>query len=128
SDWLNYNTGWWRGLNPDGGHRKWGYILWDNDATFDFYINYTGIPNTDADALPCNPEVLVNQPWSDPEGHITILNKLRENPEFNQYYITRQADLLNTAFSCETMLNYLDTIETILSPEMAQHADRWFGT
>ncbi len=128
SDWLNYNTGWWRGLNPAGGHRKWGYILWDNDATFDFYINYTGIPNTDADAAPCNPEVLVNQPWSDPEGHIKILNKLRENPEFDQYYITRQADLLHTAFSCKTMLNYLDTIETILSPEMTQHADRWFGT
>ena len=128
SDWLNYNTGWWRGLNPAGGHRKWGYILWDNDATFDFYINYTGIPNTNADAAPCNPEILATQPWSDPEGHITILNKLRQNPEFNQYYITRQADLLHTAFSCETMLNYLDTIETILSPEMAMHANRWFGT
>ena len=54
SDWLNYNTGWWRGLNPDGDHKKWGYILWDLDATFDYYINYTGIPNTDADALPCD--------------------------------------------------------------------------
>ncbi|MEO6036927.1 MAG: CotH kinase family protein, partial [Saprospiraceae bacterium] len=128
SDWLNYNTGWWRGLNPAGGHRKWGYILWDNDATFDFYINYTGIPNTNADAAPCNPEILATQPWSDPEGHITILNKLRQNPEFNQYYITRQADLLHTAFSCETMLHYLDTIEGILSPEMAQHAARWDGT
>ena len=128
SDWLNYNTGWWRGLNPAGGHRKWGYILWDNDATFGFYINYTGIPNTNADAAPCNPEILPTQPWSDPEGHITILNKLRQNPEFNQYYITRQADLLHTAYSCETMLNYLDTIEGILSPEMAQHAARWDGT
>ena len=26
SDWLNYNTAWWRGLNPDGDHKKWGYI------------------------------------------------------------------------------------------------------
>ncbi|MEO6760720.1 MAG: CotH kinase family protein, partial [Saprospiraceae bacterium] len=128
SDWLNYNTGWWRGLNPAGGHRKWGYILWDNDAVFDFYINYTGIPSTAFDAPPCNPETLSNSPWSDPEGHITVLNKLRANPEFNQYYITRQADLLHTAFSCETMLNYLDTIEGILSPEMTQHAARWNGT
>ncbi len=128
SDWLNYNTGWWRGLNPEGDHRKWGYILWDNDATFGFYINYTDIPDTSADAAPCNPEVLANQPWSDPEGHIILLNKLRENPEFNQYYITRQADLLHTTFSCTTMLNYLDTIEGILAPEMAQHAARWYGT
>ena len=54
SDWLNYNTGWWRGLNPDGKHKKWGYILWDLDATFDYYINYTGIPNTKADASLCD--------------------------------------------------------------------------
>ena len=38
SDWLNYNTGWWRGLNDKGTHQKWGYIMWDNDATFDYYL------------------------------------------------------------------------------------------
>ncbi len=54
SDWLNYNTGWWRGLNAEGTHKKWGYLLWDLDATFDYYINYTGIPNTDADASLCD--------------------------------------------------------------------------
>ncbi len=47
SDWLNYNTGWWRGRNPEGDHKKWGYILWDLDATFDYYINYSGVPNTE---------------------------------------------------------------------------------
>ncbi len=56
SDWLNYNTGWWRGRNPDGDHKKWGYILWDLDATFDYYINYSGVPNTDPDAVPCDLE------------------------------------------------------------------------
>jgi len=54
SDWLNYNTGWWRGLNPDGDHKKWGYILWDLDATFDYYINYTGVPNISPDASLCD--------------------------------------------------------------------------
>ncbi|MBT8232445.1 MAG: CotH kinase family protein, partial [Bacteroidia bacterium] len=56
SDWLNYNTGWWRGLDPDGDHKKWGYLLWDNDATFDFYINYSGVPNIQPDAEPCDIE------------------------------------------------------------------------
>ncbi|MEM6771714.1 MAG: chitobiase/beta-hexosaminidase C-terminal domain-containing protein, partial [Bacteroidota bacterium] len=55
-DWLNYNTGWWRGLNPEGDHKKWGYILWDLDATFDYYINYTGVPNTTPSALVCDIE------------------------------------------------------------------------
>ncbi|MBI9069657.1 MAG: CotH kinase family protein [Salinivirgaceae bacterium] len=127
TDWLNYNVGWWRGLNPEGNHKKWGYSLWDNDATFAFYINYTGLPDTSANALPCNPEAL-NNPNSDPEGHIVILNKLKENPEFYQYYVSRQADLLNTTFSSEYMLNYFDEYKAIIEPEMAQHAQRWYGT
>lgn len=57
-DWLNYNTGWWRGRNPDGDHKKWGYILWDLDATFDYYINYTGIPNSSPTAEPCDLTVI----------------------------------------------------------------------
>ena len=53
-DWLNYNTGWWRGRNPEGDHKKWGYILWDLDATFGYYINYTGVPNEGPDARICD--------------------------------------------------------------------------
>jgi len=56
SDWLNYNTGWWRGRNPEGDHKKWGYILWDLDATFDYYLNYSGVPDTSPEAAPCDLE------------------------------------------------------------------------
>ena len=56
SDWINYNTGWWRGINPEGDHKKWGYILWDNDATFDYYINYSGVPDISTEAQPCDIE------------------------------------------------------------------------
>ncbi len=126
SDWLNWNTGWWRGTDPTGTHKKWGYILWDNDATFDHYINYTGVPSTETDALPCDPEGLDG--WSDPEDHIGVLNKLRENPDFENYYINRMLDLWNTTFSCENMLPWLDSIVSIIDPEMDRHAQRWFGT
>lgn len=126
SDWLNYNTGWWRGLNPDGGHKKWGYILWDNDASFAFYINYTGIPDTSASAAFCN----VDNPeyyYSDPEQHLKVLKKLRENPKFNQFYISRYIDLVNTTFSCENMLHQLDSLEQLIEPEMSRHIERWPG-
>jgi hypothetical protein len=127
SDWLNYNTGWWRGLNPEGEHRKWGFILWDNDATFGHYINYTGIPDTTPYAEPCDVETLT-QPWPDVNGHMRLLKRLRQNPEFNQYYITRQADLMATVFGCENMLDYLDSIVNKIGPEMPQHIQRWGGS
>lgn len=129
SDWLNYNTGWWRGMNPEGTHHKWGYILWDNDATFGFYINYTGVPDTTPTAKPCDiNDFDTNWGNPDPEKHIQILNKLQQNPGFKQFYLSRQADMFNTVYSCENMLHVLDSMAAIIEPEMAQHAVRWFGT
>jgi CotH kinase protein/Lamin Tail Domain/Chitobiase/beta-hexosaminidase C-terminal domain len=167
SDWLNYNTGWWRGTNPAGGHKKWGFILWDNDATFGYYINYTGIPDTSATALPCDVDTLqfeqiivipdetyVVQPGeifefegvtyvfgdtvfiagftfeqtSDVNEHMKTWMHLRKNPEFNRQVITRYADLNNTMFRCDNMLNYLDTQYKLIKPEMTRHINRWGGT
>lgn len=125
SDWMNWNVGWWRGLNPEGSHRKWAYILWDEDATFGHYINYTGIPSQTPYVSPCFPEDLTG--GSDPEGHIRVLNKLRENAEFDQYYISRYIDLLNTAFTDEFMLSLLDSMAAVIAPEMQQHTARWGG-
>lgn len=126
SDWLLYNTGWWRGLNPEGDHKKWGYILWDNDAAFAFYINYTGIRDTSASAALCNVDGLTSE-FSDPQRHIDVLNALRKNPGFNNYYIMRYNDLMNTTFSCENMLNQLDSLEALIEPEMHRHIERWPG-
>jgi len=126
SDWMNWNVGWWRGLNPEGEHRKWAYILWDEDATFGHYINYTGIPAQTPYVSPCFPEDLSG--GSDPEGHIAVLNKLRDNAEFDQYYISRYIDLLNTAFNDEFMLNLLDSMAAVIAPEMQQHTARWGGS
>ena len=124
SDWINWNVGWWRGLNPDGGHKKWGYILWDEDATFAHYINYTGVPEISPTAAPCYPEGLT----SDPEEHIVLLNRLRENPTFNQYYLSRYIDLMNTAFKPDYMIGLLDSIHDGMAPEMPQHIARWGGS
>lgn len=125
SDWLNYNTAWWRGLDSTGTHLKWGYSLWDNDATFGHYINYTNIPNTNATAQPCDVE---DPQLSDPDDHITILMRLRQNPTFNTYYINRLIDLWNTTFDCSTMIPALDSTVALIDPEMTAHAARWAGT
>jgi CotH kinase protein/Lamin Tail Domain/Chitobiase/beta-hexosaminidase C-terminal domain len=126
SDWLNYNTCWWRGIDSTQSHLKWGYQLWDNDATYGHYINYTGVPNTDFDAAPCDPQSISSN--GDPDDHIGIIMKLRQNPAFNQYYITRMIDLWNTVYSCDNLLPQFDSTVAVIDPEMAQHSTRWAGT
>ena len=125
-DWLNWNTAWWRGMDPAGQKKKWRYVLWDMDATFGHYINYTGIPDVTANADPCNAE---NLPDPGGQGHTDILEKLiSENPTVEQYYVTRYVDLVNTYFSCDYMNSLLDSMINILTPEMPGQVNKWGGT
>ena len=123
-DWLNWNTAWWRGRNPDGGAQKWKYILWDEDATFGHYINYTGVPNTTANADPCGVELIS----TDFEGHIEMFTRLYENEQFKALYINRYADMNNSFFSCDFMNNLLDSMVNVIEPEMERHTQRWGGS
>lgn len=123
ADWLNWNTMWWKGIDPAGEHKKWGYCLWDEDATFGHYGNFTGIPDQSANADPCTVENL-----GDPggQGHTVILHKLiTENEMVYNYYVNRYIDLGNTLFSCETMNAHLDSLLALFTPEMPAQCSRW---
>lgn len=124
-DWLNWNTAWWRGLNPNGDKKKWRYVLWDMDASFGHYVNYTGIPDTSPNADPCNAD---NLPDPGGQGHTQILNALMANQTFKQYYISRYIDLGNTVFSCSNMLNLLDSMIAVITPEMPGQIGKWGGS
>tara|TARA_R110001592_G_scaffold88299_17_gene260103 strand:+ start:888 stop:4184 length:3297 start_codon:yes stop_codon:yes gene_type:complete len=124
-DWLNWNTAWWRGIDPAGDKKKWRYTLWDMDAVFGHYVNYTGIPDTSPNADPCDAE---NLPDPGGEGHTVIMQELMNNPTFEQYYISRYIDLGNTVFSCDNMLPMLDSMVAIIAPEMPGHIAKWGGS
>ncbi len=123
-DWLNWNTAWWRGRHPDGGAKRWRYALWDMDATFGHYVNYTGIPDTGATADPCNPETMGDVGG---QGHIPVLNALLENETFYATYVNRWADLGNTYFTCDYMHSVLDSMVLVIEPEMPRQCNRWGG-
>ncbi|MEY3010959.1 MAG: hypothetical protein RLZZ314_1601 [Bacteroidota bacterium] len=124
-DWLNWNTAWWRGRHPDGDAKRWRYALWDMDASFGHYINYTGVPDTGPTADPCNPEGMGNVGG---QGHIPVLNALLGNDTFWATYINRWADLGNTWFTCETMHAVLDSMVVVIEPEMPRQCQRWGGS
>ena len=124
-DWLNYNTGWWRGMDPSGDKKKWRYTLWDMDNTFDHGTNYTGIPSSDPDAEPCDASTLGN---SGGQGHVPIWNEMLTNEEFHDDYINRWQDLSNGALSCSFMINILDSMVAVIDPEMTRQISRWGGT
>lgn len=125
SDWLNWNTMWWRGINPNHDKKKWRYCLWDEDATFGHYINYTGIPTQSPGADPCAPQALGDIGG---QGHVPILDSLLKNPEFYEDYINRYIDLNNSALSCDNMVALLDSLIGVITPEMPRHISKWGGS
>ncbi|HLP63488.1 CotH kinase family protein [Flavobacterium sp.] len=123
-DWLNWNTSWWRGTNPNGGALKWRYALWDLDGVLGHYTNYTGIPDPSSNAEPCQVEDLTVG-----VGHAQTIKKLvDESPIVRQKYITRYADLLNTHLSCERVTQVFDSIVAVITPEMPRQIQRWGGS
>ena len=126
ADWLNYNTGWWRGLDPDGDKKKWRYELWDMDNTFGHGTNYTGIPNQGSNADPCDPDNLPNPggQWS----QVPVWNALQENPQFFDDYLNRWQDLANGYFSCDSMLSVLNKMIDVIDPEMNRQIQKWGGS
>ena len=125
TDWLNWNTAWWRGRNPSGDARRWRYALWDNDASFGHYANYTGVPSNQPTADPCQIDGMGDVGG---QGHIPVLNALFDNEDFFADYIQRYATLSNSIFSCQRMVEVLDSMINVIEPEMQRHCDRWGGT
>lgn len=122
-DWLNYNTAWWRGKQVKSDKKKWRYTLWDVDATFDHYVNYTGIPSSGPNADPCDSQNL--NPQGGDEGHLEILNDLLANPGFKQYYVMRYFDLMQSGLSCSRMITVFDSMIAVIRPEMPAQIARW---
>lgn len=125
-DWNNYNSAWWRGRNPNGGAQKWQFILWDMDASFGHYINYSNVPNITPNASPC--DVLDDSPIYDPEKLLSSFEKiLDQNSAFKNFVANRYNDLLNTYWSCDYSIPLLNTMVSEKSPEMPRQFSRWRG-
>ena len=127
SDWINWNTMWWHGKNPAGNKKKWRYVLWDEDNTWDLGQNFTGWPTTGWNADPC--DLAGSFSNSGPNmATMDILNKLLLNPDFEDAYINRYADLMNTCLSCPATISLLDSMIGVITPEMPNQIARWGGS
>lgn len=128
SDWISWNTEWYRGRNPNGDKKKWNYVMWDMDNVFGLGQNYSGWPGgPTASSDPC--ALAGNFQNAGPNmGTMDVLGKLLESDVFHEEYILRYADLMNGKLSCDSILEHLDYFETLLTPEMANQTARWGGS
>jgi gliding motility-associated-like protein len=124
SDFVNWNSAWWRGRATQGSKKKWRYWMWDMDNVYDLGENFSGIPTTGMNADPCAYETVFTGAGPN-QGHPDIIKKLMTNPDFKSLYINRYADLLNTAFKCDSIMDHFNHFKNILTPEMPRHIAKW---
>jgi gliding motility-associated-like protein len=124
SDFINWNSAWWRGTDKTKDKHKWRYYMWDMDNVYALGENYSGLPTTDMEANPCDYESTFQGAGSQ-EGHPDIMKKLMTNPAFKNMYINRYADLLNSALKCEKIMEHFNYFKTFLTPEMPRQINKW---
>ena len=62
------------------------------------------------------------------KGTPDILEKLLTNPAFKSIYVNRYADLINSAFKCDSILKHFYYFKSILTPEMPRQIAKWGGS
>lgn len=116
-DWPANNIKFWRERGAKG---KWRWILFDLDFGFGLYAHgpsedhvyyiFSGIETRKGS----------NPPWS------TLLpRKLVQNPRIKNQFINRVADLLNTNFKSERVVNTINSIASHIASEIIKHRKRW---
>jgi uncharacterized repeat protein (TIGR02543 family) len=132
TDWPGNNLIYWRYMRnsyqPGAEVRdgRWRWMMLDTD--FGFGLQFFYVPgveqgaahNTLAFATASKGPGWPNPPWS-----TLILRKLLANQDYKHYFINRFCDLLNTNFSEEHVVFVIDSITSLLQPEMQEHINRW---
>lgn len=113
-DWIGNNGSnnikFWRTHSPQ---TPWRYILWDTDLGLNFVdpFQYQWTFFSDIMAYSSN--------------HIRVLSNLLANAEYENYFINRYADMLNTRFHPNNTNALVDEIVAEMSPEMDRHFTLW---
>ncbi len=128
TDWPGNNIDYWRLRTasyqpqaPYGHDGRWRWMLFDTDHGF-------GLTGGTADAASnmLTFATATNGPsWPNPEWSTFLLRTLLQNATFKTNFITRFADLLNTAFLPERMVSIITQMQQQISAELPRHVHRW---
>jgi uncharacterized repeat protein (TIGR02543 family) len=126
-DWNGNNIKLWRPRTDDG---KWRWLPWDLDCAFgglydlgatrgvnnEFGFNTLAFATDPRGGWPY-------QPWT-----TFILRKLLENQSFENDFINRFSDCLNSFLQNHIVMQKIHDVKSTIEPEMPNHIARWGST
>jgi hypothetical protein len=103
----------------DGTDGRWRTAIKDTDAGFGLMLDIND-HNTLEFAT-----AIGGTEWPNPEWSTLILRRLLENESFELNFINRFADMMNTYFLPERVIDLSNQFAAIIEPEIAQQYNRW---
>lgn len=128
TDWPAKNVTIWRYKTDDGQYHpeapygqdgRWRWMLKDVDFGFGLYnksVSHDTLSYAAGDRI---------EGTSNPDWSTFLFRTLLQNTEFRNQFINTFADHLNTSFATERVIEVINNFESVLSPEMTEHANRW---
>ena len=125
-DWPGNNFRIWRAdqAGNEYGDNKWRFILYDIDDGFLYpefnTIEYILTADYDKKAIEG-----VNLNY---DANRELIGALIKNDDFSEAFFDRFEECLDTVFSSENVIEYINKYEEIYEPEMKAHFSRWHTT
>lgn len=117
-DWPANNLKYWRERSENG---KWRWILFDLDFGFNLYET-TG---QSEDHIYYIFSGIETRPGSNPPWSTLLPRKLVQNSAIKNKFVNLVADLLNTKFKSERVINIINQMANHISNEGVKHRARW---
>ena len=122
-DWPGNNNKLFKSKSGDG---KWRHIMYDSDFGFerwtDLALGFIGSYETYnmLDHAIGEGNVFNNPVWS-----TAVLTTFLDNMDFRNKFINTYCDRLNTTYSTENTLYFMDSLRTIIEPYISDHISRY---
>lgn len=119
ADFIRRQALWWKGL--DSSHSssgKWRFGLSNTDITWGSNYNYTGLPNYSPTNAPCDYVSAFGPAANNLYPLIPLFYKLLNNDTFRSGFFARYQDLINTSYTCDTLIAHLAYVQSLLKPDM----------
>ena len=110
----------WRARTPEG---RWQWLQFDNDVGWGGF--WAEQPAWEFNMLKADLSASGSLHGHNNQNTTFLLRQLMENPDFQEDFIIRFCDLLNTVFQPEHTIARIDQMAAELEPETAEHTRRW---
>jgi len=117
-DWPSNNNAYWRSTQQQSvltGDGRWRWLLYDADDA---------MSSTDYNRLKFATKK-GGTTWPNPDWATKPLRTLLKNPEIRNQFIIRLADLINSTFVPERIIEFIREAKSGIEKEMPRHIDRW---